>query len=340
MRILTLIISFVLLPAFANAQATGGTTSRATPDSVFARALGLNNEQRGVEARALLDSLLRATPATNSSYADALFWSAVLSETEGAAEAAYNRIVREFPLHRRAEESLIRLAQLEMARGNRSQAQRHLDRIIVEHPYGQYRAKASYWRARLFFEENELERGCAELGMARSRLPAADIELKTEIDYAARRCAVVPTPTTTAAQKAAAAAAQKNADAAAQKNAASGAQKTADAGTGQKAGKAAPPSTTKTPPTSAAKSAAASKAAPPTELFSAQAAAFPLKANATAFQEVLKGRGYDARVVGSASPYRVRIGWFASREDAVALVAELKLKGISDGAFVVTAEPR
>jgi cell division septation protein DedD len=315
MQVLLILISLAILPATMLAQGRSGRAGAAaqqTPDSVFSRAIALNNEQRGTEARALIDSLLRATQPTSPAYADALFWTAVLAETEQVAEAQYNRIVREFPLHRRAEESLIRLAQMEMARGNRSVAQRHLDRIIVEHPYGQFRSKASYWRARLFFEENELDRACAELGLARARLPAGDVELKTEIDFAARRCVNVPTPATAGAGQGRAGRAADTAGAAAR----------------TRAGGAA---------------AAAQKAAPPTKsaaMFAVQAAAFPLRENAQAFTDALKARGYDARLVDGGPLFRVWIGRFANRAQATALATELREKNVSSGAFVVEAGGR
>jgi hypothetical protein len=315
MRVLLILISLAIVPATMLAQGRSGragAAARQTPDSVFSRAIALNNEQRGMEARALIDSLLRATQPTSPAYADALFWSAVLAETETVAEAQYNRIVREFPLHRRAEESLIRLAQMEMARGNRSVAQRHLDRIIVEHPYGQFRSKASYWRARLFFEENELDRACAELGLARARLPAGDVELKTEIDFAARRCVNVPAPATAGAAR----------------GRAGGAADTAGAAVTSRAGGAA---------------ATSQKAAPPTKsaaMFAVQAAAFPLRENAQAFADALKARGYDARLVDGGPLFRVWIGRFATRAQATALASELRAKNVSSGAFVVEAGGR
>jgi cell division septation protein DedD len=321
MKGLILVVTAALFPAIMNAQARNTGTARQTPDSVFARAVMLNNDQRGAEARALVDSVLRVTQPTSSVFAEGLFWRAVLSESEQVAEESHKRIVVDYPLHRRAEESLIRLAQLEMMRGNRTAAQRYLDRIVVEHPFGQQRARASYWRARLFFEENEMDRACAELGTARARLSPADVELRTEINFAAQQCANVPVPTTPPAQKQTAADTQKK-------------SKTTDPGRkSTAAGKAATAS-------GAATQTKSQKAAPPATMWSVQAAAFPSRANAEAFVEALKGRGYEARMVGTASPYRVWIGRFATRQEADRLAAELKARKVSTGAFVVEAEGR
>ncbi len=352
-RIIPAILSLTLLPAIAMAQGrTAGATSRQSPDSVFSRAVALNNEQRGAEARALVDSVLRSAQPTTAVYGDALFWKGVLAESELVAEESYKRVVLDFPLHRRAEESLIRLAQLEIMRGNRIQAQRYLDRIVVEHPYGQYRAKASYWRARLFFEENEIDRACAELGTARARLPDNDVELKTEIDYAAQRCVNVPVPSPPGQRTGGVAppAATAN-DSGARRGGGGGAARSTGANTASgAAGRTGRATGATTQATGRGRATAARGATdstkgakvstPPKVMFSVQAAAFPSKENAAALVDALKARGYEARLVGIASPYRVRIGMFATREEATQLATELKTKAISNGAYVVEAERR
>jgi cell division septation protein DedD len=316
----------LLLPTQGAAQsrgatARGGTAARQSPDSAIARALALNNEQRGAEARAVVDSLLRSLQPNVPAYADALFWKAMLADSEQVAEDQYNRIVREYPLHRRAEESLIRLAQLEMTRGNRSMAQRHLDRLIIEHPYGQFRSRASYWRARLFLEENELERACAELGMARARLPADDVELRSEIDFAARRCANVPAPSV----------ANRGAKPPSGPPSVPPATKTPP--------QASQPPTTQPPTTQPPPTAGRGRSATPAA-FSVQAAAFPARQSAESFVETLRGRGYEARVVEAAPMFRVWVGRFPTRAGATALATELRTRQIASGAFVVEAGGR
>jgi hypothetical protein len=47
-----------------------------------------------------------------------------------------------------------------------------------------------------------------------------------------------------------------------------------------------------------------------------QIAAFPAASEAAAFAAVIRGRGYDARVDGTAAPFRVRFGYFATRAEA------------------------
>ena len=71
-----------------------------------------------------------------------------------------------------------------------------------------------------------------------------------------------------------------------------------------------------------------------------QVAAFPTKDEAHTFMEALRIRGYDVRVWGSESPYRVRIGRYATRAEAGAMAAELRARMISRDAWVTEAEVR
>src|SRR5688500_9169934 len=157
-------------------------------DTMYLHAHGLVSRGQGAQGRALVDSLLLATPPGTPAYAEGLFWRAVTASKVEDAERDYLRIVIEFPLSPRAEDALIRLAELEMMRGDRTRAQRHLQRLIIEHPNGPARARASYWLARVFFEGNDLPRACNELNVARSRASANDVELRNQVDYQAQRC--------------------------------------------------------------------------------------------------------------------------------------------------------
>jgi cell division protein FtsN len=73
-------------------------------------------------------------------------------------------------------------------------------------------------------------------------------------------------------------------------------------------------------------------------LFTVQVAAYDERGAADALAGKLIGRGYPARVWGTAAPYRVRIGRYDTRVAAAAEAEALKAKQISG--FVVEAEPR
>jgi len=72
--------------------------------------------------------------------------------------------------------------------------------------------------------------------------------------------------------------------------------------------------------------------------FSVQVAAYETRAAADALAKRLSARGYTARVVGDRSPFRVRIGRYATRDRAAEAVRELSRTNVRG--LVVEAEPR
>lgn len=68
-----------------------------------------------------------------------------------------------------------------------------------------------------------------------------------------------------------------------------------------------------------------------------QVAAYPTRPAADALGEKLRNVGYPVRVWGTAPPFRVRIGRFATEAQANAELRELKSKGFVG--FVTAAEP-
>jgi DedD protein len=71
-------------------------------------------------------------------------------------------------------------------------------------------------------------------------------------------------------------------------------------------------------------------------VYSVQVAAYNVKSQAAAMVAKLKKRGYEARVDGTAAPFRVRIGKYATQAQASAVQRSLKAKQITG--FVVQAE--
>jgi cell division protein FtsN len=65
-------------------------------------------------------------------------------------------------------------------------------------------------------------------------------------------------------------------------------------------------------------------------------AAYDTRAAAEGLIEKLKVRGYTARLATTVRPFRVRIGRYDSRADAVAAQQQLKAKGIES--FVTEIE--
>src|SRR5688500_689321 len=157
-------------------------------DAVYARAQTLVSEGQGAQGRAIVDSMYRISAPASSERAEALFWRASLAATAAEAERDYRAIVVDHATSPRAEDALLRLAQLELARGDRAGALRNLQRLAAEFPSSRQRARTSYWTARVLFDNNNVAAAYAANADALARVGAGDVELRNQIEYQQRRC--------------------------------------------------------------------------------------------------------------------------------------------------------
>jgi cell division septation protein DedD len=363
-------------PALASAQQQLPADPAA--DSALARAQRLVGAGQGTEGRAVVDSLLGATPSDSPRYPEVLYVRATLSATAAQAERDYRRLFVEYPVSRRAADALMRLAQLEMARGDRAPARAHLERLTREHPGSPVVPRANYWLARVRFEQGDVPRACQALDAARTGAAARDVELRNQVEFYAPRC---PRPQVAARDGGAEVGARSAPGA---PPLAPGPRDTLAAGAGQLGAveRGAPPTGTVPPsgspavtgtvppvperrpapdsaraagggatlpagppgtPPSAPLPApgAASRGAPGAAVgagFSVQVAAYESRSPAEQLAARLSGRGFEARVAGTAAPFRVRIGHYATRAEAGAAAGRLRAQGIEG--FVVESEGR
>src|SRR3954463_4551780 len=171
----------------ASTMASAQSSARAN-DPVFARAQALVSDGNGAAGRALIDSMIAATPPSAPLYPQALFWRASLAASAADAESDYKHIVVDYPLTPQAPDALLRLAQLELARGDRDAALGHLQRIPRDYPSSKSLARANYWIARVFFEKNDIVHGCAANASALAKLDSTEVELRNQIQYQGQRC--------------------------------------------------------------------------------------------------------------------------------------------------------
>jgi len=157
-------------------------------DPVFVRAQTLASDGNGAAGRALIDSVIAATPPSARLYPEALFWRASLAANAADAESDYRHIVVDYPLAPQAEDALLRLAQLELARGDRDGALVHLRKIQRDYPRSKSLSRASYWTARVLFEKNDIANACIANANALSQANPAEIELRNQIQYQGQRC--------------------------------------------------------------------------------------------------------------------------------------------------------
>lgn len=162
-------------------------------DSVFARARLLVAGGNGAAGRVLVDSMVTvATPGTPA-YGEALFWRGTLATTSTDAENDFRTVVAEYPLSSHAGEALLQLAQLEVARGDRSAAITHLTRFLLENPQSVERPRSALLLVRIAFEQNEPQAGCVFLSRVLGEVPDSDVELRNQLGYFSPRCAAVDT---------------------------------------------------------------------------------------------------------------------------------------------------
>jgi len=308
--------------------ATVAHAQGANGDSLIARVRRLGESGSAAAGRTLADSALGAAKEGSSAYADALFARASVAESPDAARKDYLRIVVDYSASPRAEFSLLRLAQMELARGDRVSARDYLRRLALEHPEGPSSAEGAYWLGRMMLDEGAVASACASLAEAKQRVAPENVELANQINYYSQPCA---------------AAAQHAADSARADSAAKvmRADSLARADSIVKAKVAAKKKVTVAPAKAAPKKAPAEKTSPPAASsaaksgWTAQVGAYDSADEADRLAKRLKDRGYETRV-SPGKPFRVRIGWYVRRDDAVALVAKLKEAKID--AFVVEAE--
>lgn len=295
LALLVLALSSALAAETAQAQQTGSDSMTVA----FRRAQRLVNDGSGPEGRAIIDSVLERTEPGSPEEAEALFWRATLGESWDTAQRDYLRLMLEHERSPRAADAMLRLAQGELARGDREAAERYLERLAREAPSSAARGEAGLWHGRLLLERGMRSEGCALLHETRPLVAPGALELLNQYEYQMRDC------------PAAAAAGAVPPRAVAERSAPEAAPAPAPAATSPR-----PATPVPAPPPSRA--AAGS--------WSVQAAALNTASEARALAQRLRERGYDARVDGAAAPFRVRFGRYATRAAAAAAMDAYKTK--------------
>jgi cell division septation protein DedD len=335
MGIAALVCAAIASPALAQAGAD---------DSIVVRVQRFASDGNAAAGRALVDSVLGAAKEGSPAYVNALFARASIAESADAARKDYLRIALDYSISPRAEDALLRLAQLEIARGDRAAAKQYLERLALEHPAGASRAQGAYWLGRVLLDDGAVAPACASLAEAKARVSVSDVELANQITYYSRPCAAARHAADSAradsadkALRAARADSVARADSIAKATAAEAKAAAAAAKT-----EAASKKKTKPVPAKPAPVKAPAKAAPrvaPSDAkgggWSAQVAAYDTQDEAERLAKRLSDRGYETRVTNE-KPFRVRIGRYARRADAIDLVAKLKAAKID--AIVVESE--
>lgn len=184
---------FLILAHVAALAASAQTPPAAGADSVFNRARLLVAGGNGAAGRVLVDSMLTVAAPGTPEYGEALYWRASLAATSADAETDFRRVIVEYPLSRRAGDALLKLAQIEVARGDRPSAITHLERFLLENPKSTERPRTALLLVRLAFEQNEPQAACVFLSRVLGEVPESDVEVRNQLSYYTPRCAAVDT---------------------------------------------------------------------------------------------------------------------------------------------------
>jgi cell division septation protein DedD len=296
---------FTLLAACVSLSATASAQMRVSPadSAVYARARQLVAAGNGAAGRVLVDSMVTVTAPDTPAFAEALYWRATLAADREDAERDYRRIVVDYALSSRAGDALLQLAQLELARGDRTAARTHLERFLLESPDHADRGRAGLSLVRLSFDAGDAQRGCITLGRTLREVPESSVELRNQLSYYTARCASVDTTRHVVAT---------TPDTAATR--------------------------TDTTKRDTAKRDTAKAAPKPTGKYTIQVAAYSSRELAEALVKRLTAKGLDARTVGTKSPYRVRIGHYKTRAAATAAANTLTAQKIEARVIEIGAE--
>jgi cell division septation protein DedD len=303
----------LFLTLLAAALPAGLIAQPPVDSAAYARARRLVNDGDGATARAIVDSLLAAATPGTPAYAEALYWRATLAERAGDAERDWRRLAVEYAGSPRGADALVRLAQLDLVRGDAPAARERLDRLLRDNPDATSQARGRYWLARIHLAAGDQRAACATLdSAAASAAPGSEVArevgaLRPRVanceSFLARRPSAPPsTP------------------------------------------RPAPDSTRPAEPQRAVATAPTPAAAPAVprggRQYTVQVAAYDTRPGAEELAASLTRRGWPARVVapnGDRPPFRVRVGRFATREAAAALLRELRGRKISG--ILTDAEP-
>ncbi|HSU13360.1 tetratricopeptide repeat protein [Longimicrobium sp.] len=105
-----------------------------TADEAYQAAMGAYQRGSMTTARGAFQEFLRIAPSDRRAGEAQFYIGETYTRDPDAAIAAYQRVVERYPTSARAPAALLRIARLEIARGDRTQARTHLNQILRSYP--------------------------------------------------------------------------------------------------------------------------------------------------------------------------------------------------------------
>jgi cell division septation protein DedD len=321
-------------------SATSAPSATSQTDPRLVEVIRHAQEGEGDSARVKVERLLAVTSPSDTLYPQIVYTQAMVASDAADMRRQLQRVAVEHSSSSWADDALLRLVQLDYASANLDGAARNLERLRLDYPGSPLLPQASYWAARTYFDQKKPELACRWIseGMGAS---SGNIELQNQLTYLNQRCtqlasagAQVPRDTATGVpapaqppQVAAAPPRDTSPPPAALPDSAPPPSTTQ------------PPAPTPTPPV--ARSPVPSRdtlAAPGPSAagtrYRIQITAVRSPATARSMATRLKSRGFDVVTVEEGGLYKVRVGEYPTKADAIAALPDIKAK-LGGSPFVV-----
>jgi cell division septation protein DedD len=322
--------AFPVLPAFAQTEPR------------LVEAIRQAQEGRGDSARTKVRRLLAATSPTDTLYPQIVYTQAMVASDANEMRRQLQRVAVEYPSSSWADDALLRLVQLDYASGNLPGAARNLELIRNDYPGSILLPQASYWAARTYFDQKNPELACRWIadGLAAS---SSNVELQNQLGYLDQRCAGmranVATRPATDSQAAAtgggtdtAALPPERADSTTRP---ASTPPPAAAPTQPAPSAPARPEPVATAPPRAEPTPVSSRPTASVRRFRVQVTAVRSPSAAAAAAARLQALGLTPVTTEEGGLFKVRVGDYATRPEAVAALPDLKAK-LGGSPFVVT----
>jgi DNA polymerase-3 subunit delta len=298
-------------------------------------------EGQGDSARIKVQRLLAVTSPGDTLYPQIVYTQAMVSSDAADMRRQLQRVAVEYSSSSWADDALLRLVQLDYASGNLDGAARNLERIRQDYPGSALLPQAAYWAARTYFDRKNPELACRWIadGMTASQ---GNIELQNQLGYLNQRCSTVIAagPRPSADTQPASAGTDTIGTTVPRADSLRPAVQPADTARHPKAPPPTPTATRRdsirrdSAPVPPVRTPPVAQAARPAQRFRIQITAVRTAAAAESIASKLKARGLSAVTVQEGGLYKVRLGEYATKADAVAALPAIKAK-LGGSPFVV-----
>jgi DNA polymerase III subunit delta len=333
--------AFSALSALSALSAISALPAHAQTDPRLVEIVREAQEGEGDSARIKVQRLLTATSPGDTLYPQILYTQAMVADDAADMRRQLQRVAVEHSSSGWADDALLRLVQLDYASANLDGAARNLERIRQDYPGSPLLPQAAYWAARTYFDQKRPELACRWIaeGMAGA---SGNIELQNQLGYLNQRCAQFaaaspprdtqprPTPARDSAQVVGALPPDSGVPL----------NPSVEPERAPPPPSPAPPvphprAATPQPEPRRADTAVATKPADASTRYRVQITAVRSVATAREIAARVKIKGFNVVTVEEGGLYKVRVGDYPTKADAIAALPEIKAK-LGGSPFVVS----